>query len=404
MPYLPATKIKKLFLIIVIFITFICNNSYAQNQITDSKNTVLKKDIRTANSNNKKLKRDIKFKRISRNSILIPPNYLLEASLLQNCDKMTNSECFRKDSFFSNPYFHKTTIFIFNNKIVAEQFFDNQNSDINKIFIKIVDGSYALNTNNGNKISFNVKNGIVENLILVSGKIAKEKLITSKCILAEKTYGFYNAYNNSDYFKKTISFKDDNNFTGLHEAIIFSEQTEQSEIVQSELMAIFKKGNKVPFSIEKINICKKANDQIYRVRKFSKKECNKKYQDLLIKDLSDKKSENISSQDLKEVVEKNLNQPTKAGINSNQSIVTDIGNIENIKNGQSKTESDLVNNSDLQSIKDVITNQQQDLKNIYKLSKEQEEDLIQCSRFESCEDFLEINGCEVKVFENFFKN
>jgi len=404
MPYLLATKRKNFFLIFIIFLYFAHNNCYAQNQMANSNNFASKKNVIAKNLNDKKLKRDIKFKRISRNNILIPSNYLLEASLSKDCDKMTNTECFRKDSFFGDPYFHKTTIFIFNNKIVAEQFFNNENSDIDKNFIKIVDGSYVVNTNSGNKISFNVKNGIVENLILVSGKIAKEKLITSKCILAEKTYGFYTAYNNNDYFKKAISFKDDNNFTGLYEAVIFSEQKDQSEIVQSELMAIFKKGNKAPFSIEKINICKKIDDQIYRFRKYSKKECDKKYQDLLAKDLTDEKSKNISSQDLKEIVEKNLSQPTKAGIDSNQSIIINNSDLENVKSNQANIDSNLINNSDLQTIKDMVINQQQDLKNIYKLSKEQEEDLIQCSQLELCEDFLEINSCEVKVFENFFKN
>jgi len=156
--------------------------------------------------------------------------------------------------------------------------------------------------------------------------------------------------------------------------------------------------------LEKINICKKIDDQIYRVRKYSKKECDKKYQDLLAKDLTDEKSKNISSQDLKEIVEKNLSQPTKAEIDSNQSIIINNSDLENVKSNQTNIDSNLINNSDLQIIKDMVINQQQDLKNIYKLSKEQEEDLIQCSQLELCEDFLEINSCEVKVFENFFKN
>ena len=249
-----------------------------------------KKNIRNAQKNIKKIlpKNDVIInhesenkKYINESGRKISGDYFLQIISKKSCDTVTQTECFRRDRKNEEPYFHKTIINIFNNQIVAEQYFTTTNNN-KKIFLKVNNGNYQLTTTNDNLISFTVDNGIVKDLTLISGNISRENFIVSKCIIAEKNYGYFMAYNKQPKLIETNYFTNKNNFEGVRNIAIFTNIQNIDNLTLQDLMAIEVKSYNNIYAVENLNLCKKPNSDILEVREISKAECIKRQECLIL--------------------------------------------------------------------------------------------------------------------------
>jgi hypothetical protein len=268
--------------------------------VTNSKNSaknIFNKNQKNSKKNIKKPKKNIKNtppkidkivnpepenkKYINENGRKINGDYFLQIISKKSCDIVTQTECFRRDRKNEEPYFHKTIISIFNNRIVAEQYFTTTNNN-KKIFLKVNNGNYQLTTTNDNLISFTVLDGIVRDLILVSGNISRENFIVSKCVIAEKNYGYLMAYNKQPKLVETNYFSNKDNFEGVRNLVIFSNIENIDNLTLQDLMAIEVKSYNNIYAIENLNLCKKPNSDILEVREISKAECKKRQECLIL--------------------------------------------------------------------------------------------------------------------------
>lgn len=197
----------------------------------------------------------------------IEVSYLLQINLAQaDCQNLLEQSCFFRDKMQSEPYFHQTKLTIFLNKVFATQYYNDKSK-----LLQVKDGAHSLTSNNGNLISFNTKTGEINNLKLIKGNIKTETNGISKCQKAENLYNFYNIYNKTDQiFIKSRLYKDEYNFNGLDEYILFAEKNNQAEI-----MALKKNTNSAIEAIHNIHLCKMPDRNVLNVRHISAEECFK---------------------------------------------------------------------------------------------------------------------------------
>ncbi len=195
----------------------------------------------------------------------IDSSYFLQTSLAENnCEKTLGQSCFFRDKMLSDPYLHETKLAIFLDKIFATQLYKDR-----ALTVQVKDGAHSLISNNGNLISFNTKNGEISNLKLVKGSLTKEENI-SKCQKAENLYNFYNLYKKDDeIIIKSGIYKDEYDFKGLNEYILFSEKKYPTEI-----MALSKNDEPNISAIENLQLCKMKNSSILNARHLSAEECS----------------------------------------------------------------------------------------------------------------------------------
>lgn len=194
----------------------------------------------------------------------IESSYFLQITVAENdCEKILGQSCIFRDKMFGEPYFHEAKLNIFSNKIFATQFFNDKT-----ITVQVKDGAYSLAFDKNNSISFNTKNGEVFNLKLTNGNLAKEQSNISKCQKAENLYNFYRLYKSDEITVKSGIYKDEYDFKGLNEYILFAETKDQTGI-----MALTKSDKPKITAIENIQLCKMPNSNILNVRHLSVEEC-----------------------------------------------------------------------------------------------------------------------------------
>jgi hypothetical protein len=314
----------------------------------------------------------VKYKKGELNNFQeIEGEYLIEAELKDNCDRATSGQCFRGDKFFQEPYFHYTILTIFDQKVIAEQFFEGEGRAKDKVFMKVKDGEYLIYTKNKNKIFLVVKNGLAIELVVLNGDLEKESKITSKCQYADKLLAFHRLYKTNEARENTFYYSDPKNFKGLIEATIFTEKYQPKT-----LYSISKLPNKEMRPTQNLNLCK-VNDNLQAIeRDFSKKECAKKIK-CTMEMLEGYGSEGFSVGDknfsfddfTKNINEINLNKDQAGGL------------LEEVSK---------LSGEDKNLLKSQCFND----KNI---------DLINCSNYEKCQDYLTVEACEVNYFYDFNK-
>jgi len=299
----------------------------------------------------------------------IDGEYIIESELKENCDKIMAEQCFRRDKFFQEPYFHYTVISIFKQKVIAQQFFEGDGRARDKVFLRVNDGGYLLYTKNKNKVFLIVKNGLVEKFVLIEGDLANEYKITNKCQYADKLLAFHRLYQTNEIKENTIYYSDAKNFKGLIEATIFSEKN-QSE----NFYSIFKIPNQEIRSIQNLNLCKRAENVIAIEKELTKKECNAKIK-CTMSTLESYGSEGFETE--------NNNYTYEKFLKDQENIFLDPEQSKGLMNEVSKL-----------SLED---------KNFLgsKCFKNKNIDFINCSKLEKCQDYLEIEGCEVQFYNDF---
>ena len=310
-----------------------------------------------------------KYKKGELNNVQeIDGDYIIESELKENCDRAVAGECFRADKFFQESYFHYTILSIFNKKIIAEQFFEGEGRATDKVFLKVSDGEYLLFTKNKNKIFLVVKNGLVDELVVLDGDLSKESKIVSKCQYADKLLAFHRFYQTKEYNEETVFYSDTKNFKGIIEATIFSENY-QPKILYST----FKTPNKAIRTVQNINLCK-VGDSIQAIeRDFTKGECDRKYR-CTMETLAGYGSEGFSVKDRNYAFD---------DFNKNK-IMISLSREQAIGLGGEVAK---LSAEDKNLLKSKCFND----KNI---------DLINCSIFEKCQDHLIVEACEVNYFNN----
>lgn len=296
----------------------------------------------------------------------IEGEYLIEAELKDNCDRATSGQCYRGDKFFQEPYFHYTILTIFDQKVIAEQFFEGEGRATDKVFMRVKDGEYLVYTKNKNKIFMVVKNGIANELVVLNGNLEKESKITNKCQYADKLLAFHRLYRTNEQIESTIYYSDPKNYKGLIEATIFTEKYQPKT-----LYSTLKIPNKEIRPMQNLNLCK-LGDNIQAIeREYTKKECGKKIK-CTMETLEGYGSEGFSAGDknysyndlYKKNVELNLNNEETKGL------------LEEVSK---------LSGEDKKILKSRCFND----KNI---------DLIDCSAYEKCEDYLAVEACNVDFF------
>ena len=296
----------------------------------------------------------------------IEGEYLIEAELKDNCDRATSGQCFRGDKFFQEPYFHYTILTIFDQKVIAEQFFEGEGRARDKVFMKVKDGEYLLYTKNKNKIFLVVKNGLANELVVLNGDLEKESKITSKCQYADKLLAFHRLYKTNEQREYTLFYSDPKEFKGLVEATIFTEKYQPKTFYSA-----LKLPNKEMRPIQNLNLCKVGEDLQVIEREFTKKECSKKIK-CTMETLEGYGSEGFSAGD------KNFSYNE---LNKNN-------NELNLNNEEAKgllEEVSKLSGEDKKLLKSRCFND----KNI---------DLISCSANEKCQDYLTVEACNVDYF------
>ena len=294
----------------------------------------------------------------------IDNDFLLEIEIKENCEKIFGESCFRSDKFFQEPYFHYTIISIFQKKIIAEQYFEG--GEFDKKFLKIEDGEYFFTTKNNNKILAVIRNGLVNQLILVDGNIESENKINSKCQYADKLLAFYRLNKPNEITENSVFFLDKKNYKGLVEATIYYEKIDPQTFYST-----IKIPNKEIKIIQEINLCKK-NDKIEAIeRDFTKSECSKKFL-CTMQTLETYGSDGISTREQNYSYDDFYKFDQQINLEPNQ-----LGGLI-----------DEVNKLSAEDKKDLKKRCFND-KNI---------DLINCSISEQCEDYLSVSGCEVEYY------
>ncbi len=296
----------------------------------------------------------------------IEGEYLIEAELKDNCDRATSGQCFRGDKFFQEPYFHYTILTIFDQKVIAEQFFEGEGRARDKVFIKVKDGEYLIYTKNKNKIFMVVKNGIANELVVLNGDLEKESKITSKCQYADKLLAFHRLYKTNEQRERTFFYSDPKNFKGIVEATIFTEKYQPKT-----LYSTLKLPNKEMRPMQNLNLCKVGEELQVIERDFTKKECGKKIK-CTMETLAGYGSEGFSAGD------KNFsfNDLNKNNIELN------------------------LNNEEAKGLLEEVSKLSGEDKNLLKSRcfNDKNIDLISCSAYEKCEDYLTVEACDVDFF------
>ncbi len=308
-----------------------------------------------------------KYKKGELNNVQeIDGDYIIESELKENCDRAVAGECFRADKFFQESYFHYTILSIFNKKIIAEQFFEGEGRATDKVFLKVSDGEYLLFTKNKNKIFLVVKNGLVDELVVLDGDLSKESKIVSKCQYADKLLAFHRLYQTKGHKEQTVFYSDIKNFKGVIEGTIFSENY-QPKILYST----FKTSNKAIRAVQNLNLCK-VGDSIQAIeRDFTKGECDRKFR-CTMETLVGYGSEGFSVKDRNFAFDDFDKNKIMISLSREQS----IGLAEEVAK---------LSAEDKNLLKSKCFND----KNI---------DLISCSILEKCEDYLVVEACEVNYF------
>ncbi|NCA28954.1 MAG: hypothetical protein EBS92_06785 [Proteobacteria bacterium] len=303
----------------------------------------------------------------SKNYQEVGGNYLIEVELKDNCDRLTGLECFRGDSFFQEPYFHYTILTIFDRKVMAEQYFEGAKKD--KIFLKVKDGEFLLYSKNNNKIFIVVKNGLVNDLIVLKGDLSNETKIENKCQYVDKLHAYHELYKTNEINEKTFFYSDKTNFKGLIEGKIFVEKYQPKVFY-----TIFKTPNKEYRPIQNLNLCK-IGDNIEAIeRDFTKKQCNKKFK-CIMQTLENYGSEGFLVKDQNLLYSDFYRADTNDGdINLNSQEIAGL-----------KDEINKLSVEDKKNLKSRCFND----KNI---------DLMGCSKHEKCDDYLVVEGCEVGFY------
>ena len=61
-----------------------------------------------------------------------------------------------------------------------------------------------------------VKNGLVDELVVLDGDLSKESKIVSKCQYADKLLAFHRLYQTKEYKEETVFYSDIKNFKGVN--------------------------------------------------------------------------------------------------------------------------------------------------------------------------------------------
>lgn len=200
----------------------------------------------------------------------IPQNYFLQVDLDSKlCDKLTGTECFRRDGMRDEPYFHKTTITIFGGKVFATQLLYDEEESGNRLYVKLKDGSYQVETKQKNLISFSSKAGKVSDLKLLKGDFKIENDEPQPCEIAAAVLGFARAYDPQLITAKSRFFKDESDFDGLKEVLIFSEKNVEG----APLLALVKNSKKNYSPIFSLNLCKREDFENLLQRTISHDQC-----------------------------------------------------------------------------------------------------------------------------------
>jgi hypothetical protein len=214
----------------------------------------------------------MKLKHHIKRIVTIPYEFLLQINLSQDeCQKFVGGECFRRDKMREEPYYHKTKLVIFRDKIFAEQFFQGPERRVDKLFLSVPNGRYDIKTNHDNEVSFSVKSGFVNNLKLRKGELEKEREPKSQCNISEIIYEFYQANDPSGIIAKTVLTKDEYNFDGFKEVTFFVEKNRQMDI-----MVVSKNSNQTPVAVKDLRLCKMpevSNPEIYFVKYVNNEKC-----------------------------------------------------------------------------------------------------------------------------------
>lgn len=310
-----------------------------------------------------------KYKKGELNNVQeIDGNYIIESELKDNCDRAVAGQCFRADKFFQESYFHYTILSIFNKKIIAEQFFEGEGRATDKVFLKVSDGEYLLYTKNKNKIFLVVKNGLVDELVVLDGDLSKESKIVSKCQYADKLLAFHRLYQTMGYKEETLLYSDKKNFKGLIDATIFSEKHKPKI-----LYSTFKVPNKAIRAVQNLNLCKVGDSFQAIERDFTKGECDRKYR-CTMESLAGYGSEGFLVNDRNFVFDDFNKNKIMISLSREQA----IGLAEEVAK---------LSVEDKNLLKSKCFND----KNI---------DLINCSIYEKCQDYLVVEACEVNYFHN----
>ncbi len=299
----------------------------------------------------------------------IDGEYLIEVELKDSCDRITGEECFRSDKFFQEPYFHYTILNIFNQKVIAEQFFEGEGRLKDKVFLKVKDGEYLLYTKNNNKIFLVVKNGVVNDLIVLEGDLKKETKIVNKCQYADNLLAFHRLYGTNENQEISFYYSDIKNFKGLIEATIFSEKYQPKT-----LYSVLKIPNKEIYPIQNLNLCKNENNIQAIERDFTKKECDRKIR-CTMETLANYGSEGFYVKDINFTFDDFYKNNKVINLNKEQA----KGLLQEVSKMSSED-------------KKILKSRCFDDKNI---------DFINCSAYEKCQDYLVVEACEVNYFYDF---
>jgi len=296
--------------------------------------------------------------------IEISSEYYIQSELKDNCDRLTNGECFRADKFFGEPYHHYSLLTIFDNKAVIEQYFEGNGK--NKEFIRVANGDFLINSKKNNKIFISVKNGIVAELFLLKGDLTIEEKVESECQISDKLLAFYRLYKPTEYKEMSVFVKNAENFKGLLETIIFT-QKYQPNIYYANIQQD-KEANKI---ISNINICKIGEELGGLSRDFTKSQCDRKFR-CTMKNLEKYGSEGFMAKDREFSFYELYRNNKIVSLNKDQ-IEGLLGEVAKLSRED----------------KDLLKRECFNDKNI---------DLISCSKAEKCDDYLVVENCEVKYF------
>jgi hypothetical protein len=224
------------------------------------------KSKKQATAPKKKIEKALKTPQV----IAIPQNYFLQADLDSKlCDKLTGDECFRRDGMRDKPYFHETTITIFEGKVFAQQIFHDEEEPGNLLYVKLRDGLWEVETKRRNRISFVSKGGKVSDLKLLKGDFKIENDEPQPCEVALAVLGFARAYDPQLIVAKSRFFKDESDFDGLKEVLIFSEKNVEG----APLFALIKNSKKNYSPIFSLNLCKREDFENLLQRVISRDQC-----------------------------------------------------------------------------------------------------------------------------------
>lgn len=194
----------------------------------------------------------------------IGSSYFLQITVAENdCEKLLGQSCIFRDKMFGDLYSHETKLVIFLDKIFATQSYNDKTT-----IMQVKNGTFTLATDSNNLISFHTKEGTISDLKLVKGDLSKEQNNVSKCRKAENLYNFYNIYNNGAILTKSGIYRDEYDFKGLNEYILFSEKDDQPEI-----MALTKGDDQKTSALDNLQLCRMPNSDILNVRHLNVDEC-----------------------------------------------------------------------------------------------------------------------------------